>query len=79
MINLYNKETGVLIGEINDTQLRFLVDELVEESLEDMDYYLSEPTVDMLEADGADPALIELLRQALDEHGEVDIVWKRVE
>ncbi len=79
MINLYNKETGVLIGEISDTQLRFLVDELVEDSLEDMDYYLSVPTVDMLEVDGADPALIALLRQALDDHGEVDIIWRRTD
>ncbi len=79
MVNLYNKETGVLIGEISDTQLRFLVDELVEESLEDIDYYLSRPTVDMLEADGADPALIVLLRQALDDHGEVDIIWRRTD
>jgi hypothetical protein len=79
MVNLYNKETGVLIGEISNAQLSFLVNELEEESLEDMDYYLSELTVDMLEADGADPALIVLLRQALDEHGEVDIIWKRRE
>lgn len=77
MIELYNESTGALIGEINEDQLRFLVGELEEESLEDVDYYLSAATVDMLEADGADPALIGLLRQALDDHGEVDILWKR--
>ena len=78
MIQLYNEETGALIGEITAEQLRFLVDELEEDSLEDVDYYLSGATVDMLEADGADPELILLLRKALDEHGEVDILWKRV-
>ena len=78
MIQLFNEETGVLIGEISAKQLSFLVDELEEDSIEDMDYYLSEATVDMLEFDGADPALITLLRKALDEHGEVDVVWKRV-
>ena len=78
MIQLYNEDTGALIGEISVKQLSFLVNELEEDSIEDMDYYLSEATVDMLEFDGADPALITLLRQALDEHGEVDIVWKRV-
>jgi hypothetical protein len=77
MIELYNEETGALIGEITEDQLRFLVGELEEESLEDVDYYLSEATVDMLEADGADPALVGLLRQALDDHGEVDVIWKR--
>jgi hypothetical protein len=77
MIELYNEETGALIGEITEDQLRFLVGELEEESLEDVDYYLSEATVDMMEADGADQALIGLLRQALDDHGEVDVLWKR--
>jgi processive 1,2-diacylglycerol beta-glucosyltransferase len=78
MIQLYNEDTDALIGEISVKQLSFLVNELEEDSIEDMDYYLSEATVDMLEFDGADPALITLLRQALDEHGEVNIVWKRV-
>ena len=77
MIELYNEATGVLIGEITEKQLGFLVGELEEESLEDVDYYLSAATVDMLEADAADPDLIGLLRQALDDHGEVDILWKR--
>ena len=76
MIELYNEATGALIGEITKKQLGFLVGELEEESLEDIDYYLSAATVDMLEADGADPGLITLLRQALDDHGEVDILWK---
>lgn len=78
MIQLFNEETGALIGEISAEQLSFLVNELEEDSIEDMDYYLSEATVDMLEVDGADPYLIALLRKALDEHGEIDIVWKRV-
>ncbi len=78
MIQLYNEDTGVLIGEISAKQLSFLVNELEEDSIEDKDYYLSGATVDMLEVDGADPDLIALLRKALDEHGEVNIVWKRI-
>jgi len=78
MIELYDEATGVLIGEITEDQLKFLVGELEEESLEDVDYYLSAATVDMLEADGADSELVGLLRQALDDHGEVDILWKRI-
>jgi hypothetical protein len=77
MIKLYNKDTKALIGEITEEQLGFLIDELEEESLEDTDYYLNELTVGMLEADGAPPELIGLLRKALDEHGEVDILWSR--
>lgn len=78
MIQLYNEKNEILIGEITEEQFKFLVGELVEESLEDRDYYLSEATVDMLEADGADSELIALLRQALDKHGEIDIMWKKV-
>lgn len=77
MIKLYNKATGILIGEVSETALQFLIDELEEESLDDVDYYLNEATVDMLEADGADASLIKLLRRALDEHGEVDVLWSR--
>ena len=77
MVKVYNEDTGVLIGEISEDQLRFLVGELVEESLDDVDYYLSEATVDMLEADGADADLVELLRQALGESGEVNIIYRR--
>ncbi len=77
MVKVYNEDTGVLIGEISEEQLRFLVGELVEESLDDVDYYLSEATVDMLEADGADGDLVELLRQALGESGEVNIIYRR--
>jgi hypothetical protein len=77
MIKLYNEKTNVLIGEITEEQFKFLVGELEEESPEDRDYYLSEATVDMLEANGADQRLIALLRKALDEHGEIDIIWER--
>jgi processive 1,2-diacylglycerol beta-glucosyltransferase len=77
VIKLYNEANDALIGEITEDQLKFLVGELEEESLEDVDYYLSEATVDMLEADGADAALIAILRSALDVHGEVDIKWER--
>ncbi len=78
MVQLYDKATDTLIGEISESQLKFLFKELEEESLEDVDYYLNEATIDMLEVDGADPDLIVILRQALDEHGEVDIIWRRV-
>jgi hypothetical protein len=77
MIKVFNENNGLLIGEITEEQLRFLFGELEEESLEDKDYYLNEATVDLLEADGADADLITMLRQALDEHGEIDIMWKR--
>ena len=77
MFKLFNEDTGAFIGTITMEQMRFLVEELEEESIDDMDYYLNEPTIDMLEIDRADPELIALLRKALDEHGEVNIIWER--
>lgn len=78
MIQLFNNETDVFIGEISDDQLRFLVKELVEETSEDTDYYLNEATLDLLAEDGAPADLIALLRGALDENGEVEIRWTQV-
>ena len=77
MFKLYNEDTNEYIGTITMSQMQFLVDELEEESIDDKDYYLNELTIGMLEADHADADLVALLRQALDEHGEVNIVWKR--
>ena len=72
MIQLYNKETGALIGQISEAQLAFLTSNLEEEDVDDVDYYLNEAMIDLLVEDGADAALISLLRQAIDETGEVE-------
>ena len=53
-----------LIGQITEPQLRFLVDELEEEGPEDRAYYLDDGTLELLEEAGADPELMQLLRQA---------------
>ncbi|MBK6711413.1 MAG: galactosyldiacylglycerol synthase [Chloroflexi bacterium] len=77
MIQLYNKETGALIGQISEAQLAFLTSNLEEEEVDDVDYYLNEAMIDLLVEDGADAALISLLRQAIDETGEVEFYWQR--
>ena len=77
MIKLYNKETDVYIGEINEPELKFLVKELAEETYDDQDYYLDENTLAYLESEGADEALVALLQKAFDEHGEVEIRWEK--
>jgi processive 1,2-diacylglycerol beta-glucosyltransferase len=51
------------------------MDELEEESSTDRDYFINIETVDMLEEDGADPALLALLRDALAEREEMEIRW----
>ena len=77
MIQLYDKETGASLGAITEDQLEFLVDQLEQESPEDRDYYINEPTLDAFEEAGADPALVALLRKALGEREEMEIRWAR--
>ena len=77
MIILHDKNTQELIGEINEDQLQFLVDELVEEDSEDQDYYINRDQLDQFEEKGGDRALIQMLRDALGTREDMDIVWSR--
>lgn len=77
MIKLYVKETGKFLGTITDQQLQFLIDQLEEESLDDTDYYITTATVELLEQAGADPALVNLLRQGLGDSEEMEVRWER--
>ena len=77
MINLHDKNTQELIGEINEKQLQFLIDELVEEDSTDQDYYINRDQLDQFEEKGGDKALIQMLRDALGAREDMDIIWTR--
>ncbi len=77
MIELRDVERDTTLGTITEEQLQFLIDALEEESTEDIDYYISGDTIDMLEEDGADAQLVGLLRRALDGREGMDIRWSR--
>jgi hypothetical protein len=77
MIQVHEKETGVFLGTITDAQLQFLIDQLEEESTDDMDYYIDQATLDLFEEMGAEAALLTLLRQALGTREGIEIVWSR--
>ena len=77
MIKIYDDSSGTVYGTITEEQLKFLIGELEEESLEDTDYYISQATLDMFEIDGADPDLLKLLRNALGKREDMDIRWSR--
>lgn len=62
MITLYNKDSGARIGTLSEQQLQDLIDLLVEESAEDQDYYIDSTTLDYLAEQGADAALLAMLR-----------------
>jgi len=76
MLKLYDKETGRLLGTLREEQLRFLIEQLEEESDDDTDYYINRATLEMLVEAGADPALVALLQQGLGEREEMEIRWE---
>lgn len=76
-ITLYDNDTGAVIGDISESDLQFLIDNLEEETSDDRDYYLRPETIAMLaERDGSDQ-LMTLLRTALGEREGVEIRWQR--
>ena len=77
MITLHDKNTQQLIGEINEEQLQFLIDELVEEDSADQDYYINRDQLDQFEEKGGDETLIQMLRDALGTKGDMDIIWTK--
>jgi processive 1,2-diacylglycerol beta-glucosyltransferase len=54
MITLFDTETNQPVGQITEEQLRFLMNQLEEESTMDRDYYIDLDTLDILEEAGAD-------------------------
>ena len=77
MVQLYDKDTGATLGAITEAQFQFLHDHLEEESAEDTDYYFTPETVDLLEEEGGDAALLAVLRTALGQRQEMEIRWSR--
>lgn len=77
MIKLFDTETGTYVGEITEKQLKFLMDNLEEESIVDEDYYFNVATIEMFKERDADENLIKLLEQAVGSKGEAELRWKR--
>lgn len=76
MIQLYDEASGTQIGNVSEEELQFLIDQLEEESTRDTNYYISAPTIDMLEENGADAGLVKLLRDALGGRAGFEMRWK---
>ena len=47
MIQLRDKESGEVLGTITEDDLQFLIDNLEEESEDDMDYYINRSTLEI--------------------------------
>lgn len=76
MIEIYNKRSGELIGTVSPEQLKFLQDQMEEESIEDKDYSITPLEVEYFLGQGADPQLVDLLRNALGDQNEIVIEWR---
>jgi processive 1,2-diacylglycerol beta-glucosyltransferase len=55
-----------------------LIDQLEEEALDDRDYHINRPTLDMLEEEHGETELVELLREALGNRDEMEFRWEEI-
>ncbi len=75
MIELREKESGSPLGSISEDDLKFLIDNLEEESEDDTDYYLTRETLELQKGRGASAALTATLEGALGDRDDVEIEW----
>jgi hypothetical protein len=73
---LYIKDSGQLLGAVTEEQLDELIDLLEEEDSADHDYYIDKDVLAFLEEEGADEALLALLRPHIGEEDGVEIEWR---
>lgn len=77
MARLYRVDNGKTLGEINEAQLKFLVDMLEEEDEEDQDYFIDQDTLELFSDNDCDPELLAMLEGAIDDGEDgVDIAWE---
>lgn len=77
MPRLYMKQDGSLIGTVDESDLKLLIDQLEEEDESDDDYFIDGPTIDLLQENGASEGLVSMLKSAVGAGDGVDIFWKR--
>lgn len=75
MPNLYDKNSGALLGVISEEDVQCLIDVLEEEDSKDVDYFINLDTVDILEDNGASLDLVQMLRKAIGAAEGIDVRW----
>ncbi len=73
MIRLIDKDTGKYLGRITEEDLKFLQENLEEESTTDLDYYINRETLDLLKEKGMSADFAKLIEDAMGESGEIEI------
>lgn len=77
MPRLYNKKTNALLGEISESDVECLVDVLEEEDSKDVDYFIDDATIDILEEYAASAELLALLRKAIGTSEGIEVRWEQ--
>ena len=77
MVKLFEKSANRYLGEISDEELQFLIDNLVEESLTDVDYYINTTMLDNLKEKGMSENLAALIQTAMGVKTEIEIRFER--
>ncbi|MEO8480781.1 MAG: hypothetical protein ABI634_01140 [Acidobacteriota bacterium] len=71
----FDKETGQLIGRLARAQFDDLDARLEHQSADDNDFYVDEATLVLLEEQGVDTAVVEMLRHACAGRSGIDVRW----
>jgi processive 1,2-diacylglycerol beta-glucosyltransferase len=79
MIQLRDKESGSVLDSISEDDLQFLMDNLEEESEDDVDYYLNRSTLEIFKEKGISSKLLSTLENALGDREDMEIEWSREE
>ncbi|KOP23085.1 hypothetical protein AMR41_27995 [Hapalosiphon sp. MRB220] len=65
LISSFNKQTGKLLCNNDETQIQFLHDSLDKENINDCDYYAPQVTVDLIQEYKDDAQLLSIFQQAV--------------
>jgi hypothetical protein len=77
MPRLYDKQSGALLDDVTEADIKSLIDQLEEEHGTDDDYFIDTATIDLLEANGASASLVSLLRNAVGSSEGIDVRYEK--
>ena len=77
MVRVYETATNQLCGTLSERQYEVLTEGLEEEDLEESECTISSDTIELLEDQGVEPDLLDILRSALGDRAEVTIRCER--
>ena len=78
MFKLYEKSTNKFLGQISDEEVQFLRDNMEEESMTDVDYYINKTIFNLLKEKGMSENLTKIIQQAMGNRDEIEIRYERV-